>query len=176
MKPAMKVHLRAVVGLLAAGFLFSTKEAAGGEMAKETVAAIKDATVFVKMNFKVPGFRELIPASGSGFLFKTDGKKGYVVSSFYILGGHDLWPELRAASPDPTVVFFSGTKKEKVLKAEQVEVDFERRLAVFRVDNLPTYPSRSRMTPAWNFSRPCRSSSSAFRSATPLPVPRRTRP
>src|SRR5262249_25184990 len=49
-------------------------------------------------------------------------------------------PELRAATPSPTVVFFSGTKKEKVLKAEQVEVDFERRLAIFRVDNLSDLP------------------------------------
>src|SRR5437588_2121586 len=74
---------------------------------------LKGATVFVK----VDGGRW--QASGSGFLMKVEGKTGYVVTNHHVVAPP------RGVNREPVVrlVFWSGTKKEKSVRAELVASD-----------------------------------------------------
>jgi S1-C subfamily serine protease len=91
---------------------------------------LKGATVFVK----VDGGRWA--KSGSGFLIKVDGKTGYIVTNHHVASAPQNAP------PEFTVslVFWSGTKKEKVVAAEVVASDRVRDLAILKVTGVKELP------------------------------------
>jgi S1-C subfamily serine protease len=130
----------------------------------ETLQAIKSATAFVKV--EAGSFN----ASGSGFLMKVDGETAYVVTNHHVIDPSveitvpdmprrprpPITPRLRppiappssgsrtvtitVKNPNITVVFWSGTKVEKSVRAEMVASDSERDLAALRVKGVADLP------------------------------------
>ena len=100
----------------------------------KTVAAIKDATVYIVTAVVDDDEPK---QTGSGFLIRSDGRAGYVVTN-----AHVITPEKGQfrAKPTTSVVFRSGAKAERKAKAEVVAVDSERDLAVLKVDGVPDLP------------------------------------
>jgi hypothetical protein len=97
----------------------------------KTLAEIKGATAFVKVTAGP------LQATGSGFLIRADGKTGYLVTN------HHVVVHGPAAQPQPTlsVVFWSGTKKERVYTAALLAADAERDLAILKVSNADDLPA-----------------------------------
>jgi S1-C subfamily serine protease len=96
----------------------------------ETLQMLKGATVFVKVEGTRWG------KSGSGFLMKVDGKTGYVVTNHHVVAP----PQGAAAEFTVTLVFWSGTTKEKAVQAEVVASDKSRDLAVLKVSHFKDLP------------------------------------
>jgi S1-C subfamily serine protease len=128
----------------------------------QTLAAIKSATVFVKVKVKYNS--EDRSGSGSGFVIKTVGDSAYVVTNHHVVdpaifGLLDRRPHASPAadapSPDSdprlimrhfkasavTVVFRSGTPKEQSARAEVLAADFQRDLAVLKVSGVRELPA-----------------------------------
>jgi S1-C subfamily serine protease/regulation of enolase protein 1 (concanavalin A-like superfamily) len=110
--------------LVAVGLLLSSPLARADDVIPEKqLDALKAATVYVKVDGKQG------TASGSGFLIHVDGETGLVATNRHVI----------AATPGrftPTkysLVFSSGTKKERVLKGEVVAIDPDEDLAVLKV-------------------------------------------
>jgi regulation of enolase protein 1 (concanavalin A-like superfamily) len=92
------------------------------------LVGLKAATVYVKVE------GEEGTATGSGFLIGVDGDAGLIVTNQHVIADES------GRSQPPSVVFGSGTKTERVLRAEVVASDPEADLAVLRVTapGLPT--------------------------------------
>src|SRR5262249_1874978 len=139
-------------------------------IAPEKLAAIKRATVFVKVNVKD------LTMSGSGFVMKVDGDTALVVTNHHVIEPKvEIEVPARSAPPSrlpprpptsrspprPTrqpqnltprsvvvtfkdatvnVVFDSGTGSERSAKAEILSADPERDLAVLRVKGVKDVP------------------------------------
>lgn len=101
-------------------------------MPAETLAAIKAATVYVK----VPGGGGL--ATGSGWLMKVDGDEGYLVTNHHVVAGARTPPG--AGAPSVMVVFASGTKGERAVTAEVLASERQPDLAVIKVRGVKDLP------------------------------------
>src|SRR6516162_200178 len=154
---------------LAALFLvcLPARVAADEAISAKTLAAIKQATVYVKVQ------SEGINVSGSGFVMKVDGDSALIVTNHHVIepkfkvivpGGprtlpkkpskikrpRPLPPPVTTTSPrtliltlkntSVAVVFDSGTKKEREAKAEVVAADPQHDLAVLRVKDVKNLP------------------------------------
>jgi len=143
--------------------LFTSHAFAQDSISPKTLAAIKRATVFVKVD--VQG----LSASGSGFVIKVDGDSALVVTNHHVIepkvqvevSPRTIGPKGRRrpfGSPIPpgltprsmiltlknasvSLVFDSGTKNERSVKAEVLAVDPERDLAVLRVKDVKDLPA-----------------------------------
>jgi len=102
-----------------------------------TVAAIKDATVFIRTKIES---QMVGPAmSGSGFLIRTEGTTGYIITNAHVIippSGRQMFRK----RPTTKVYFRSGTKLENQALAEIVARAPDRDLAVLRVTNVPNLP------------------------------------
>ncbi len=134
----------------------------------QTLAAIKSGTVFVKVKVKFNS--EDRSGSGSGFVIKTEGDSAYIVTNHHVVdpaifGLLDRRPRATssarsgvgsdATSPDSdprlitrhfktctvTVVFQSGTPREKSARGEVLAADFARDLAVLKVTGVRDLPA-----------------------------------
>lgn len=125
-------------------------------IAPKTLAAIKRATVFVKV--EAPGHS----VSGSGFLITADADSALAVTNYHVIEPRtDLLPRatkdkglpfVHAPGMSPrsllvmiekttvAVVLDSGTKAERSAKAEVGAIDPERDLAVLRLTGLKDLP------------------------------------
>lgn len=132
-------------------------------MSSKTLAAIKRATVFVKVDVLD------LTASGSGFVIRVDGDSALVVTNHHVIeprvqvevtprpigpkgrrplpGGRippGLTPRsmiLTLKNARVTLVLDSGNKNERSVKAEVLAVDPERDLAVLRVKEVKDVPA-----------------------------------
>ncbi len=116
--------------------------AAQDSMSSATLSAVKNATVFIKTG----------TGSGSGFVIRTEGDEAWIVTNHHVLQSeqrkaagqpfipppHAMIAALKVA--DFRVVFDSGTKSERSLKAEAVALDPRRDLAVLHVSKLSAPP------------------------------------
>jgi S1-C subfamily serine protease len=91
---------------------------------RETLAALKAATVFVKVDTPRGG------ETGSGFLMKVDGDTGYVVTNHHVITPPAA---LHVQAATVSLVFNSGHKEEKTYPAEVLASDPDRDLAVLKV-------------------------------------------
>lgn len=142
--------------------LFSGHAQAQDALAPETLAALKHATVYVRV--------ESAPAisSGSGFIIAVDGDRALVVTNHHVIDTKadvDVVPKgigpkgklppfaiplppgltpgallTSQANVKITLVFDSGTKNERSAKAEVMAIDPERDLAVLRVTGVKDLP------------------------------------
>jgi S1-C subfamily serine protease len=126
--------LRAIVVLsvLALGWA-AARIGADENIPLETLKEIKSATVFIKMEFVVQGVARRIPASGSGFVMLVTPKEAFIVTNHHVVTPPKKSPFKMQAGGLPTLVFFSGTRKEKVVTAKIVASDPSRDLAVLSV-------------------------------------------
>src|SRR5438045_3492530 len=91
-------------------------------MAPGTLAAIKNATVYVKVRIG-DGL-----ATGSAWLMNVEGETGYLVTNHHVIA--DARGRAGAASSPVTVVFYSGTTREKSVPAEVLASQRQPDLAV----------------------------------------------
>lgn len=110
--------MRATLLLALLALTASAEELSGTQLAK-----IKDATVYVKH----VGFRGL--ETGSGYLFRREGKTGWVLTCEHVVRGTET----------ATVVLKSGRDGEQKVEARVVVVDKERDVACLRftADEMP---------------------------------------
>src|SRR5262249_13879510 len=131
---------------------------AGDAIEPKTLAAIKQATVFVKVEVKgLSG-----SASGSGFVVKVEGNSALIATNHHVIEpkvkievqppGPKGKPKGSPPSLTPntivttvkdtilTVVFDSGTKAERSAAADVVAVDPQNDLAILRVHNVVNPP------------------------------------
>jgi regulation of enolase protein 1 (concanavalin A-like superfamily) len=102
-----------------------------------TVAVIKDATTFIRTSIDSEPDGPTI--SGSGFLIRTEGTTGYIVTNAHVITlprGRELF----STRPTTKVHFRSGTKAESKAVAEVVASAPERDLAILKVANVPNLP------------------------------------
>src|SRR5690242_2400038 len=90
---------------------------------KKKLGELKAATVYVKVEGK-QGM-----ASGSGFLIQVEGETGLVATNYHVVAAVPR----RFTPKRIELVFWSGTKMERVLQAEVAAADPEHDLAVLRV-------------------------------------------
>jgi S1-C subfamily serine protease len=122
-------------------------------MPRELLENIKSATVFIKVDAGAMG------GSGSGFLIKSEGNSGYVVTNHHVItppadenpvGGFRPFPPrppfmpgpfARPAAPTITLVFRSGTPQERSASGVVVLNDPARDLALLRVTGVQSLPA-----------------------------------
>src|SRR5262245_11840829 len=137
----------AVLTALVALIALASPSGAGDAIPVETLKHIKNATVFVKVEYQVPGVAKLLHGSGSGFLMKVDGTTGYIATNHHVVNPPDkLKDRVKPAGP-PTLVFWSGTRQERVVKAEVLASDPSRDLAILRVTDFKDLPKPIAMNP-----------------------------
>jgi S1-C subfamily serine protease len=116
-----------------------------GTMPIAVLTAIKEATVFVKMD------AGKLSASGSGFLIKVDGDTAYFATNDHVVAPESttlvtigrLKARVVAVAPPKariSVVLHSGTPREQILPADVVAADHEADLAVLRVNGARDLP------------------------------------
>jgi S1-C subfamily serine protease len=122
--------------------------AAKGRLSPQALKDLKRATVYIKVS------AGSLSSSGSGFLVRVEGDEGYVVTNHHVINPgaelqrpvrRDNRVELQTAiyrtkNAAVTVVFFSGTKTERVLHADVIATDDFRDLAVLQVNGLGAWP------------------------------------
>jgi hypothetical protein len=130
---------------------------AGDALAPKTLAAIKSATVYIKV------FHKPDNVSGSGFVVHVDKNEALIVTNLHVVAPA-LNLDVRPSSPKDrpfalpssrhnprailrilqnsqiTVVFDSGMAKERSAKAEVIALDAEHDLAVLRVEKVKDLP------------------------------------
>jgi S1-C subfamily serine protease len=121
--------LTLAVGLL---FIVASPARADDTIAPETVAAIKAAAVYVRVEGDGWG------ASGSGFVVAADKERLLVVTNHHV--AVKLPPGVRPKPPVVSVVFGSGTAAEREYPATVVASDEDRDLAVLRVAGVKDAP------------------------------------
>lgn len=100
------------------------------QLSRPVLERIKEATVFVKVE------AGRLQMTGSGFLFKMDGPTGFVATNHHV-----VTPPPSIKTPARvSLVFGSGTKKERVVPAEVIASDESRDLAVLKIEKLPDAP------------------------------------
>ncbi len=143
---------------LSLGVLVAPAAAADEALAPETLAALKDSTVYIKVE------KDQDRASGSGFLVRVAGDTGYVVTNHHVVtltrqirhvtyprparSGRNLIlpaPQVRIEeqvidSPSVTVLFASGTRNERSFPGEVVASDKKVDLAVVKVPGVKSLP------------------------------------
>jgi predicted Zn finger-like uncharacterized protein len=115
-----------------------------GKLPSEVLRQLKEATVFIK--------REAgrLSATGSGFVMKLEGDTAYVVTNHHVIdatgellrvgrGGRPQVVKVRASNAVIFTVFRSGTKDERMIRAEVVASDPSRDLAVLKVTGVQDY-------------------------------------
>jgi len=122
--------LTLAVGLLAAASTARSEEA----ITPETVAAIKKATVFVRVE------GDTWAATGSGFVVAADDKGVLVATNHHVASPTPPAPR-PGARATLTVVFDSGTKAERSYPAAVAASDADRDLAVLRVVGVKDAPT-----------------------------------
>ncbi|MDB5309542.1 MAG: serine protease [Gemmataceae bacterium] len=125
----MQRALTLAVGLLA---LAAPPARADDVIAPETVATIKAATVYVRVEGDGWG------GSGSGFVVAGDKERVLVVTNHHV--AVKLPPGARPKPPAVSVVFGGGTAAEREYPATVVGADEERDLAVLRVAGVTDAP------------------------------------
>ena len=121
--------------------LVSTVAGAQEAMPVETVAAIKEATTFIRTN--VDSEPDGPTMSGSGFVIRAEGTTGYIVTNAHVItppAGRELF----ATRPTTKVYFRSGTKSEARAVAEVVAIAPGRDLAILKVTNVAEPPQADR--------------------------------
>src|SRR5438874_375535 len=93
------------------------------------LADIKNATVFIKGESGGSSW------SGSGFLVKGTGETGYLVTNQHVAAGPRA-----AARSTLTLVFASGTRKERAVRADVLTADADNDLALLRVTGVKDLP------------------------------------
>lgn len=96
------------------------------ELKSDVLEKLKSATVYVKVEQPQYG-----RSTGSGFLFLKRGTTGYIMTCEHVVG----------KAPSVTVVFWSGTKQEKSVKARVVATDRMRDIACLIVREMPDFPA-----------------------------------
>lgn len=124
--------------------------ASGGQLSARVLKDLKGATVFIK----VEAGKEL-SCSGSGFLVKTQGNTGYIVTNHHVVnpeaellkpirsrngGTATVIVKIQVKNASVTAVFNSGTPAERSLAAEVVTTDASRDLAILRVTGPANWP------------------------------------
>jgi S1-C subfamily serine protease len=124
----------------------SQPEGSRGQLAPAVLNALKDATVFIKVE------AGSLSSSGSGFLVRVDGNTGFIVTNRHVVN-----PEAQLLAPSKdrrdgplvkpvpknavcTAVFNSGTKEERAVPAEILVTDTDRDLAVLQVKDVAQLP------------------------------------
>jgi serine protease Do len=132
----MSAMSRYAVALLAA---FGLVSFAGAQesLKPEDLARIKGATVFVKVG--VP--RSGAIATGSGFLLKSDGETGWLVTNHHVVDLFDGADEAKMLTTPIEVVFDSGTEKERAFKATIAAFDPARDLAMLKIEGAKNLPA-----------------------------------
>lgn len=136
--------LCAVVAFL----LFSASAAAMQDgIPLETLARIKDATVYIKADY----------GSGSGFIMKVEGTSALVITNQHVVEPEEVglfgrrrgpfpmppfpFPGLRARNTKVTVVLYSGTPQEESVSGEILGADPELDLAVIKISDVKKMPA-----------------------------------
>lgn len=101
----------------------------------ETLALLKDATAMVKVVWQGQGQR---PASGSAFVLSRDKETALFVTNAHVLT--PLVPTWKMVGK-PSLVLFSGTRRERVVEAEVLSIDTDRDLAVLKVSGEKDLPA-----------------------------------
>jgi Trypsin-like peptidase domain/Protein of unknown function (DUF1349) len=115
--------------------LAATAVGAQESLPLQTVAAIKDATVMITTTDPGdPGSG----MSGSGFLFRVDGKTGYIATNDHVISPTK---GLFNNRPAIKVVLRSGARGERMLPAEVVATSPESDLAIVRIADVPDLPA-----------------------------------
>jgi S1-C subfamily serine protease len=99
----------------------------------ETLKEIKAATCFVKVDIG----RATTKGSGSGFLVRVDGETGYVVTNHHVVVPPS---DLKITVKGVELVFNSGQKGERVVKAEVLASDPDADLAVLKISGVKDLP------------------------------------
>ena len=117
--------------------LTSTASLAQEAMPVDVVAKVKEATTYIRTS--VDSEEDGPTMSGSGFVIRTDGMTGYIVTNNHVVspprGG-----KMFATKPTTKVYFRSGTKSETKAVAEVVAAAPERDLALLKVTKVPSLP------------------------------------
>ncbi|WP_246522955.1 S1C family serine protease [Gemmata palustris] len=124
--------LRALALSAALVALSAPNTRADDTLAPETVAAVKRASVYVRV--EGDGWS----GSGSGFVVAADKDRVLVVTNHHVAVKRP--PGARAKPPEVSVVFGSGTAAEREYPATVVAADEERDLAVLRVTGVKDPP------------------------------------
>jgi hypothetical protein len=135
--------MRSTCALILLLFTSASLLRADGSLEAETLQSLKDATVFLKVE------AGKLSASGSGFLLRTERKRALLVTNYHVVrpstvavkGSGKSAKRFRAVIADATVtaVFASGTRKERVAKANVIAEDPDHDLAILEVagEDLP---------------------------------------
>jgi hypothetical protein len=137
----------ALLVLLAALAGISAGARADEALPSKVLRRIKAATVFVRVQAGRVG------ASGTGFVFKVEGKTAYIATNEHVVvppaavpaaPGKEASPAPRVAQrtepPVVAVVFGSGTGEERLVRAEVLAVDKASDLAVLKVSGVERLP------------------------------------
>ncbi|HEV3163559.1 MAG TPA: serine protease, partial [Isosphaeraceae bacterium] len=124
--------MRTFLAILIGCVLAAASAYAEDKIPAQTLAEIKEATVFVKADLGQ------IEGSGSGFVIKTEGDNVYVVTNDHVISPPKS--ATRVAQPVLSLVFKSGTKDERSVSAEVVASDPARDLAVLKASGLNPAP------------------------------------
>jgi regulation of enolase protein 1 (concanavalin A-like superfamily) len=117
---------------------FGSSALAQEAMPVKVVAAIKEATTFIRTD--VDGDADGPVVSGSGFVIRAEGTTAYIVTNAHVITS--LRGEKRLPAGATTkVIFLSGTKREARTVAETVAIVPERDLALLRVTNVANLPA-----------------------------------
>lgn len=95
-----------------------------------TLWSLKDATVLIKV--EIGAARR----TGAGFLMRVEGETGYIATNEHLV----VPDNAGKTKPAITVVFASGTDKERSVKVEVGGVDSERDLAILKVEGVKNLP------------------------------------
>lgn len=133
MKPPCAARRICGVMILIAGLAASTAGSRADEsIPLQTLQDIKSATVFIKVELGKFG------KTGSGFVLQVNGETGYIVTNHHVIDTStdpQTGKSVKGTNPVPTItlVFDSGTPKERLARATVVAADADRDLAILKV-------------------------------------------
>jgi hypothetical protein len=133
------MRLGMLCGITACGLVCGVSHA-DDALPLATLTALKDATVYIKVG---SGGQQ---ATGSGFLIKVDGENGYVVTNFHVIAAGQrtrpgVVPRLKSADDRTvSVVFASGTRRERAVHGEVIAADHKADLAIVKVWPVESLP------------------------------------
>ncbi len=107
--------------VLVYSFCSTTECVAQEAIPEKTLTLLRNATVFVKVEFARSG------ATGSGFLINKDGDVGYIITNEHVVRSV-------RGSRDVEVIFNSGTSKSRTVKATVMGEDKSRDLAILKIE------------------------------------------
>lgn len=130
---AWKMQVDRAYWLLVCAALSLSSSAAQGEDAipAKTLDVLKDATVYIKTETAKGGKW----GTGSGFLVKVNGNTGHIITNDHVVNTPS-----RLGRPTWTVVFRSGSNRERTVPAQVLCGNINRDLALLAVANVPDLP------------------------------------